>query len=206
MTDRVSDARQFSEACERNKEPIGDRLAAIVGERGVVLEIGSGTGQHAAYLSARFSGLMWQPSDLGDRFDSVRAWTAERDNVLEPIVFDLLQEYGAIAWPFKWAAAIVCINTIHIAPWEATERLFGHAARILEVGGPLYLYGPFRYRTRPLEPSNERFDEWLRAADPARGIRTFEEVDAIAARNGFELEGDVAMPANNRSIWWRRRA
>lgn len=202
MSDRPPiDDRLFSEACERNKEPIAAQLERALPERGTILEIGSGTGQHAAYFASRFASLLWQPTDLGERFASVRAWTAEQDNVLEPIVFDLL----AVDPPVPSADAIVCINTIHIAPWEATEHLFRHAAKLLPKEGTIFLYGPFRYRDRPLEPSNERFDAWLQGNDPRQGIRTFEDVDAIARRYGFELQDDVPMPANNRSIWWRRR-
>ena len=106
--------------------------------------------------------------------------------------------------PVPRADVVLAINVIHIAPWEATQRLFSHAARMLGGGGFVYLYGPFRYRDRELEPSNQRFDAWLHGRAPHSGIRTFEEVDGVARDHGFTLVADEPMPANNRSIWWER--
>lgn len=201
--DADDDPRLFSDSCERNREPILEVLREILPETGLVLEVGCGTGQHAAFFGAELPELRWQPTDRDDRAHrSVRGWARhhDADNVLPPRVFDLFDEP-----PVDSADALVCINTIHIAPWEATARLFEHASSVLSAAAPLVLYGPFRYEHRPLEPSNVRFDQWLKKRDPRSGIRTYEEVDAIARQHGFEPDGDRAMPANNRTVWWRLR-
>jgi SAM-dependent methyltransferase len=200
--DADGDPRLFSDACQRNRGPILEVLREVLPETGLVLETGCGTGQHAAYFGENLPDLVWQPTDRDDRAQhSVRGWVEHHgaENVRPPLVFDLFGES-----PVESADAIVCINTIHIAPWGATRKLFEHAAALLAPGAPIVLYGPFRYRDRDLEPSNVRFDQWLRRRDPESGIRTFEDVDAIARELGFELGGDRAMPANNRTIWWHR--
>lgn len=192
--------KQHSPACERNKDAILSVLEEVLPASGTVLEIGSGTGQHAAYFARHLPRLAWQPTDLPGMLPSIRAWAAEAGaaNLRAPLVLDLLAD----AWPVAGAEAIVCINTIHIVPWRAVERLFAGAGRVLPAGGVLYVYGAYRYAGRPLEPSNEEFDRWLRARDPASGVRDFEAVDALAAAAGLRLAGDRPMPANNRSIWW----
>ncbi len=192
--------KQHSPSCERNKEPILAVLKEILPASGLVLEIGSGTGQHAVYFATHLPQLAWQPTDLPANFPSIRAWAAEAGNVREPLALDLLAE----RWPVTEAQAIVCINTIHIVAWAGVENLFAGASRILSPGGVLYAYGPYRYRDRPLEPSNEEFDRWLKARDPASGVRDFEALNALAERHGLTLAGDRAMPANNRSLWWRK--
>lgn len=192
--------KQFAEACRRNREPILEVLRDALPESGLVFEIGCGTGQHAAYFGEHLPGLDWQPSDVDPASESICAWRddAGADNVRDPFAFNLFDDDA----PIDEADAVVCINTIHIAPWEATRRLFEHAADLLPPGGPLFLYGPFRYDDRVLEASNKRFDRFLKSRDPESGIRCFDDIDEIADDVGFELADDVAMPANNRSIWW----
>lgn len=192
--------KQHAPACERNKAPILAVLREVLPARGTVLEVGSGSGQHAAYFAAQLPGLIWQPSDLPDAFPSIRAWAEEAAlaNLRAPIALDLL----APAWPAEVFDALVCINTVHIVAWAGVEALFAGAGRLLAPGGVLFVYGPYRYATRPLEPSNEDFDRWLRARDARSGVRDFEAVDALARAAGLHLAGDRAMPANNRSIWW----
>ncbi len=167
-----------------------------------MLEVGSGSGQHAAYFAAQLPQLIWQPTDLSSNFLSIRAWAeaAGLSNLREPLELDLSSD----RWPVASAEAIVCINTIHIVAWAAVEKLFAGAGKVLASGGVLYVYGPYRYADRPLEPSNEDFDQWLKARDPVSGVRDFEAVDALARQNGLVLAGDRAMPANNRSLWWRK--
>jgi SAM-dependent methyltransferase len=196
----VNDARQFSPACERNREPILAVLKEILPRHGTVVEVGCGTGQHAVYFASQLPELTWQPVDRAGTLDSVKTWrdVARLANLAAPLEFDLHDE----ALPVGEVAAIVSINVLHIAPWEAGQRLFTHAARHLPSGGVVYLYGPYRYADRPLEPSNEEFELWLKARDAGSGIRDFEAVDAVASRYGFRLGGDRAMPANNRSLWW----
>lgn len=194
--------KAFAPSCERNKEPILAVLRDVLPATGTVLEIGSGTGQHAAYFAAQFPHLIWQPSDLPENVDSIRAWAAEAalSNLRPPIEIDLLAEHRA-AFAVQ---AIVCINTIHIVAWRGVENLFAHAGEVLGSGGVMYAYGPYRYADRALEPGNEEFDRWLKARDPVSGVRDFAAVNDLAGRNGLALAGDVAMPANNRSIWWIR--
>ncbi len=192
--------KQFAPACERNKDHILAVLQEVLPSVGTVLEIGSGTGQHAAYFAAYLPRLIWQPTDLWQNLPSIRAWCAEAGlpNLRAPLELDLLSE----SWPMTSARAIVCINTIHIVAWKGVENLFAGAGRVLSPGGVIYVYGAYRYATRPLEPSNEEFDRWLKARDPLSGVRDFEAVNALAVKNGLVLAGDRAMPANNRSICW----
>lgn len=194
--------KQFSPSCDRNKEPILAVLKEILPASGLVLEIGSGSGQHAAYFAANLPQLVWQPTDLPANFPSIRAWAADAGaaNMRDPVAPDL----PADRWPVPAVQAVVCINTIHIVAWAGVESLFAGAGRVLAPGGVLYAYGPYRYGDRPFEPSNEEFDRWLKARDPVSGVRDFEAVNALAEQHGLTLAGDRAMPANNRSLWWRR--
>ncbi len=194
--------KQTAPSCERNKDPILAVLRELLPDSGTVLEIGSGTGQHAAYFAARLPHLVWQPSDLAANHASIRAWAADAGvaNLRAPFALDLL---GA-SWPAIQADAIVCINTVHIVAWAGVVNLFAGAGRLLPQGGVLYVYGAYRYATRPLEPGNEQFDRWLKGRDPVSGVRDFEAVNALAEQNGLKLAGDRAMPGNNRSIWWRK--
>lgn len=212
MTKNSSPGKAFSPACERNRAPILALLREVFADTQHVLEVGSGSGQHAVYFAEHLPHLIWQPSNQAGGLDSVNAWIKDAglSNIRTPIELDLFEE----DWSQKLGLdaehktdridAMVATNVIHIAPWPATERLFQHAENLLDPGGLVYLYGPFRYADRDLEPSNQSFDGWLRRRDPASGIRDFEAVDALAQAHGFELVADRAMPANNRSIWWRR--
>jgi SAM-dependent methyltransferase len=195
--------KQFSPSCERNKEPILAVLRDILTAPGLVLEIGSGSGQHAVHFARGLPHLAWQPTDVAGNLPSIAAWRAEAGlpNLREPLALDLFAE----DWPVRQAQAVVCINTIHIVSWQGVERLFAAAGRVLAPGGILYVYGPYRYADRPLEPSNEEFDHWLKARDPVSGVRLFEDVDRLAGQHGLALAGDRAMPANNRSLWWQKR-
>lgn len=194
--------KQHSPSCERNKEPILAVLREIFTAPGLVLEIGSGSGQHAVHFARGLPQMTWQPTDTTENLPSISAWRTEANlpNLREPMALDLFVD----AWPAKEAQALVCINTIHIVAWEAVQKLFIGAGRLLKPGGILYVYGPYRYAGRALEPSNEDFDRWLKARDPVSGVRLFEDVNRLAEQNGLVLVGDRAMPANNRSIWWQK--
>lgn len=194
--------KQFSPSCERNKEPILAVLREIL-PAGQVLEIGSGSGQHAVHFARALPQVEWQPSDVAENLPSIRAWRAEGGlaNLCEPVALDLFSD----DWPAINAQAVVCINTIHIVSWQGVEKLFDGVGRLLAAGGVMYVYGPYRYRQRPLEPSNEEFDRWLKARDPLSGVRLFEEMNALAEKNRLILAADRAMPANNRSIWWVKK-
>lgn len=194
--------KQHAPSYERNKDAILAVLREVLPESGTVLEVGSGTGQHAAYFAAHLPHLMWQPTDLLENLPSIRAWRAAAGvpNLREPVELDL----WARCWPVKRADAVVCINTVHIVAWEAVVNLVAGVGRLLAPGGVFYVYGAYRYADRPLEPSNEDFDRWLKARDPRSGVRDFDAVNVLARDAGLVLRGDRAMPANNRSIWWTK--
>ena len=196
--------KRFAEACDRNQAPILEVLKTILPDTGKVLEIGSGTGQHAAYFSRSLPNLTWQPSDLAEALPSIEAWREEScaKNLNSPIVIDLFGNNEALGR----VDAIVCINVLHIVAWKGVERLFKIADSVLNPTGLIYFYGPYRYADRVLEPSNEAFDDWLRKNNPVSGIRDYSAVESLAESNSFTLGDDRPMPSNNRSIWWVRRA
>jgi len=198
--------KEYAPACERNSQVILNVLQRILAHSRTVLEIGSGTGQHAVFFANGLPHLQWQPTNKGS-LESINAWRreAEFENVLPAQSMDLLAATDHQDLRLPEIDAIVCINTVHIMAWQGTEKLFELAASAIHPGGVLYLYGPYRYADRPLEPSNENFDLWLQERNPLSGIRDFEAVNRLAELAGFELQEDLAMPANNRSIWWSKR-
>jgi SAM-dependent methyltransferase len=190
-------------ATERNRGPILDVLRTVLPPAGLVLEIASGTGQHAAFFAPAFPALRWQPSDASERMlESIRAWSAAAGaaNLEPPVLLDVERE----PWPVAQAAAIVNINMVHIAPWSAAEALFRGAARRLPPSGPLFLYGPFKRGGQHTAESNQRFDERLRGEDPRWGVRDVDDVAALASSAGFGAPEIVPMPANNFSLAFRR--
>jgi SAM-dependent methyltransferase len=191
-------------AVARNRDPILAVLRQVLPSSGTVLEIASGTGEHAVHFSAALPNLTWQPTDLEEvMLRSIAAHRALADlpNLLPPLELDV--EAGS--WPITHADAVVCINMLHIAPWSAAERLIAGAARVLPPGGVLYLYGPFQENGRHTAPSNAAFDASLRARNPDWGVRDLGEVADLARKSGFELTERFAMPANNMSVVFRRR-
>lgn len=191
-------------AVARNREPILAVLRRVLPERGLVLEIASGSGEHAFYFAAALPRLTWQPTDQDtEARESIAAYRAamELPNVLPPLALDA----AASRWPVTQADAVVTINMIHIAPWAAAEGLMAGAERLLPEGGVLFLYGPFREHGQHTAPSNAAFDESLRARNREWGVRDLDEVTALAGRHGLALEERVAMPANNLSVVFRRR-
>lgn len=197
------DPRLHAPAVARNREPILAVLRRVLPSTGLVLEVASGSGEHAAFFAAALPQLTWQPSDPDPRARaSIAAFrdTGAAPNLLPPLDLDVM----AAAWPVAGAAAVVCINMIHIAPWSACEGLVAGAARALPPGGVLYLYGPYKEEGRHTAPSNAAFDADLRARDPRWGVRDLGAVAALARRGGFAHEETVTMPANNRSLVFRR--
>lgn len=197
------DMRRVAPHVARNAEAITDVLRSILPDTGRVLEIASGSGEHALYFARAFPGLTFQPSDPDPvALASIEAWreTEGPANLLPPIQLDA----SATQWPDVAADAILCINMIHISPWAATEGLMAGAGRLLAPGSPLYLYGAYRQRGVETAPSNEAFDISLRTRNPAWGIRNLEDVVALAGCHGLELESVVPMPANNLSVIFRR--
>ena len=191
-----------SPSCERNREPI----LAVLRERFArckrVLEIGSGTGQHAVYFAAALPKLRWQTSDVAENLPGIRMWLKEAalPNTPAPLAFDVSDTP-----PTGDYDAVFSANTLHIMSWKEVERLFAALPGLTRAGALLVVYGPFNYEGQFTSPSNAQFDEALRSGNPKRGIRDFEEVDALAAAAGFVLEEDRAMPANNRCIVWKRK-
>jgi hypothetical protein len=190
-------------AVARNRDPILTVLREVLPAAGTVLEIASGTGEHAIHFAAALPHLVWQPSDPDAQARSsiaAHAMQAGLANLLPPLELDA----AAPVWPVTRADALVSINMIHISPWRATQGLMAGAARVLPAGAPLYLYGPYRRHGQHTAPSNAAFDESLRARDPEWGVRDLDEVVALAAGHGLALQRSVAMPANNLSVIFRR--
>jgi SAM-dependent methyltransferase len=196
--------RREAPATARNRQPILDVLAPHLPKSGLVLEIASGTGEHTAHFAAAAPALTFQPSDPSvEARASIDDWarTLGLGNVRPALALDA----ASARWPLERADAVLCINMIHISPWEATVGLMTGAARLLPANGLLYLYGPYHRDGRPTAPSNEAFDADLRRRNPAWGIRHLEEVTALAHVHGFAAPAIVAMPANNFSLLFRKR-
>jgi len=193
-----------SAPAERNKQAIADVLARVLPRAGLVLEIASGTGQHAEHFARAFPALTWQPSEPGSGTLAILAERVRRaalPNLRAPLELDA---HGA-APPLDAVAAILCINMIHIAPWSACAALLVLAERLLAPGAPLVLYGPFKRGGEHTAPSNAAFDASLRGRNPEWGVRDLDEVAAIAARHSFRLAEAVAMPANNLTVVFVRQ-
>lgn len=194
--------RSFSQACENNKRPILAVLRCHLGGARYVLEIGSGTGQHAAYFAQQLPHLVWQPSDLEPDLAGIQQWIDDvgATNALAPLALDVRVR----PWPVTSAAAVFSANTAHLMSWPVVEDFVAGVGEILEPGGLFCLYGPFNYDGRYTSDSNARFDEWLAQRDPESAIRDFEAVEALARAASLKLIEDNAMPANNRLLVWRK--
>ncbi|MFN3860775.1 MAG: DUF938 domain-containing protein [Roseateles sp.] len=198
----MQDARRHSPAAERNGPPILAALQRLLPPSGLLLEIASGTGQHAAFFSAGLPGWQWQPSDYdADALPSIAAWCDGLERVRAPITLDVLDS----PWPVPQVDAVYCANMIHIAPWACTAALMQGAARHLAPQGLLLTYGPYLLDDEPTAPSNLAFDADLRARNPAWGIRRLADVAATATAAGLALRERLDMPANNKLLVWQRR-
>jgi len=189
-------------ATERNREPILSVLREHIAERRRVLEIGSGTGQHAVYFAAAMPWLCWQTSDLRENHTGIRAWDAASclPNVLPPLELDVNREED---WPAENYDAVFSANTLHIMAWPDVQALFANLPQVLADDAKLVIYGPFNVDGQFTSASNAAFDAQLRAGAAHRGIRDVEAVDALAVAAGLRRVADVAMPANNRCLVWR---
>lgn len=195
--------KAFAPAAERNQQPLLDVLRRALPSQGLVLEIASGTGQHARFFSEHLT-VQWLPSDMSsEALESIaaRVEEAKRDNLLPPLELDV----RCTPWPLSDADAIVCINMIHIAPWEAATALFRGAGELLDEAQPLITYGPYRLHGVHTAESNTAFDQSLRARNPDWGVRDVDDLQQLADETGFDLDRQIAMPANNMTLVWKKR-
>ncbi len=199
----MHDNRQYAPACERNKTPILEVLKRVLPTSGTVLEIASGTGEHAIFVAGQLPGIKWQPSDINpDAIASITSWIEHEQltNIYPPISLNienyLIEEKPSL----NNITAMVCINMIHISPWSACVQLMKVANRILSEGGILYLYGPYKRNNEHTARSNESFDQSLRRQNAAWGVRNLEDVILLANGENLQLEEIVEMPANNLSV------
>jgi SAM-dependent methyltransferase len=192
--------KPFSQACELNKAPILDVLKEVLRDRQRVLEVASGTGQHAVYFGAHLPHLSWQTSDIQQNIGGIQAWITEArlPNVIAPLTLDV----NDAKWPVGKFDAVFNANTVHIISWVEVQRLFDHIGRVVLPGAVVCFYGPYNYKQEFTSESNARFDASLKERDPKSGIRDFEAINALAASHEFTLQKDVEMPSNNRLLVW----
>lgn len=196
--------KPYSESCEQNRAPILAVLQRELADKKRLLEIGSGTGQHAVYFAAEFPHLQWQTSDVADMHPGIHAWLQDAglSNVLPPLPLDVCSD----TWPDGSYDAVFSANTAHIMSWPQVECFIRGVGKLLVSGGVFALYGPFNYGGRYTSDSNARFDEWLKARDPLSCVRDFEALEELAGNAGLVLKSDYEMPANNRILVWTKSA
>jgi SAM-dependent methyltransferase len=194
--------KPYAESCDINKDPILDVLKNVFADRRQVLELASGTGQHAVHFGRALPHLTWQTSELQQNHAGIQAWLdeAQLPNVLAPVQIDANDEH----WPVGSFDAIFNANTVHILSLPEVENLFAGIGRVLDAGGILCLYGPFNYGGKFTSDSNARFDVWLKSRNPSSGVRDFEALNTLAEAQGMMLLSDIEMPINNRTLIWQR--
>ena len=201
MSADTMDPRRYAGATQRNRVPILDVLRRVLPAEALVLEIASGSGEHAQFFAQSLPRVRWQPSDVDPAaLASITAWCADVPNVRPPLALDVTHA----TWPVGHADAVVCINMIHITPWPTCDGLMRGGSRVLPAEGVLYLYGPYRIGGAHTAPSNAAFDERLRGENAAWGVRDLEAVVARAEAHGLRFEEQETMPANNLSLSFRR--
>jgi len=193
----------FSEACEENKRPLLDVLTEEFSTARTILEIGSGSGQHAVFFAAELPHLLWQPSDVTANHNSIIAWIndSKLDNVLPPLALDVATHQ----WPNAAVDGVFSANTAHIMSWSEVIEMFNGVSAALKNHAKFCLYGPFNYNGAYTSDSNARFDQWLKTRDPDSGIRDFEALDKLASQHGLTLQNDYTMPVNNRTLVWAKQ-
>lgn len=194
--------KPYAESCDQNRDPILEVISQLFAQSSKVLEIGSGTGQHAVYFAHKLPHLKWQTSDKAEHHAGIRMWLQESglSNVEAPLLLDVSQA----EWPVFEPDAVFSANTAHIMQRSEVEAMIQGVGRVLAANGVFALYGPFNYRRCYTSDSNARFDQWLKSRDPASGIKDFEELNRLAEAAGMSLFEDFAMPANNRLLAWRK--
>ncbi|AXT32702.1 DUF938 domain-containing protein [Pseudoalteromonas tunicata] len=195
-------AAPFSQACENNKIPIVEQLKKIFTTTSKVLEVGSGSGQHAVFFAAQLPHLIWQPTDLTVNHYGINAWRNElpSPNLKPPLELDV-----SAAWPVVQVDGIFTANTLHIMSWELVKLFFQGVGKHLALQGRLVVYGPFKYQGQFTSESNAQFDLWLKAHDSARGVRNIEDVVQLAQSVGLALTSDTVMPANNQLLVFEKQ-
>jgi cyclopropane fatty-acyl-phospholipid synthase-like methyltransferase len=195
-------SKPYSEACDQNKEPILAVLKEVFSATRKVLEIGSGTGQHAVYFARHLPHLTWQTSDMPENHPGIMAWLNDSGlpNVLPPLNLDVAQEN----WPVEQVDGVFSANTTHIMSWQKVKLMFKGIGKVLVPQGVFCLYGPFNYHGTYTSDSNAHFDTWLKTRDPQSGLRDFDNLDKLAAEAGMDLQNDIPMPVNNRILIWRK--
>jgi len=194
--------KPYSQSSENNKEPILGVLKEAFKDASLVLEIGSGTGQHAAWFAAGLPHLVWQPTDLPDNIPGIKMWVDEAGlpNLKDPIVLNVADAL----WPVEKADGVFSANTLHIMSKPRVGCFFDGVEVVMREGGTLCIYGPFNYGGGYTSDSNKKFDGWLKGRDPESGIKDFEWVNSLAERAGLELVKDHEMPVNNRLLEWKK--
>ncbi len=195
--------KPYSKSCDTNREPILEVLRDLFADRKQVLEIASGTGQHAVYFGRALPHLIWQTSELEQNHAGIQMWLdeAQLPNVRSPVCIDANDAH----WPVASVDAIFNANTVHIISSPEVELLFEGFGRVLVAGGILCLYGPFNYDGKFTSASNAHFDVWLKSRDPKSGVRDFEALNLLAEAQGMVLLKDIEMPSNNRTLVWQRK-
>jgi cyclopropane fatty-acyl-phospholipid synthase-like methyltransferase len=195
--------KPYAESCDQNRDPILEVLIHLFAHSSKVLEIGSGTGQHAVFFSRKMPHLFWQTSDRVEFQAGIRMWVQESGltNVAPPLLLDVSQA----VWPAFEADAVFSANTAHIMHLPEVEAMILGVGRVLSAAGVFALYGPFNYQSRYTSASNARFDQWLKSRDPDSGIRDFETLNNLAEKGGMSLVDDFEMPANNLLLAWRKK-
>jgi len=194
--------KPFAPSCDENRDAILQCIKLLFTEPASLLEIGSGTGQHAVYFAAQLTHLKWQPSDLADQIEGMNLWfkDAAIAQILPPKILDVSEDI----WLDESIAYIFTANTTHIMSWQKVQQMFAGIGRTLKQGGLFAQYGPFNYAGEFTSKSNASFDQWLKNRDPQSGIRNFEDIYIEAKKNGLMLHSDHEMPANNRILVWQK--
>jgi cyclopropane fatty-acyl-phospholipid synthase-like methyltransferase len=195
--------KPYAESCDENREPIFTVIQPLLNNCNAVLEIGSGTGQHAVYFAERLPQLLWYSSDCVEYHAGINMWLAEANLPNTPAPLEL--NVSTSEWPRQKFDAVFSANTAHIMHWPDVEAMFAGAGSVLVSGGRLLLYGPFNYGHCYSSDSNARFDQWLKSRDPDSGIKNFEDLDKLATQAGMILQNDFEMPANNRILYWEKQ-
>ena len=196
--------KPFAESCEQNRAPILEVLRVELAGKSHLLEVGSGTGQHAVYFAPEFPNLTWQTSDVIEAHAGILTWLEDSaaSNVIPPIALDVCKD----RWPDAGYDAVFSANTVHIMSWSEVECLVAGVGEVLETDGVFCLYGPFNYNGRYTSESNADFDRWLKRRDPLSGVRDFEALQTLADKAGLWLKKDYEMPANNRTLIWSKHS